>query len=155
MSPAPKSFHQEIIQNLLLIIGTFVRQKKLGKILPSPVDVKFSESESYQPDIVFISRENLSIIKDWGIDGTPDMVVEVLSASTAYYDLTHKKTVYEDFGVKEYLIVDPMERTAELFVLQSGKGYVSEGLLRNTGNIFLQTLSDLNITLEEIFDTGL
>lgn len=155
MSPAPKTFHQQIIQNLSITLGTYIRKKKAGKLFTSPIDVYFSENEVYQPDALFMAKENLSKIKDWGIEGAPDLVIEVLSVSTAYYDLTHKKRVYEDFQVKEYLIIDPMEQTAELFVQDNGNGFSSRGLLRTTGEVAFQTLPGLTLTLAEIFDSGL
>ena len=155
MSPAPKSNHQRIIGKIHYLIQKYLEQNRNGEVFLSPIDVYFSENEVYQPDALFMAKENLSKIKDWGIEGAPDLVIEVLSVSTAYYDLTHKKRVYEDFQVKEYLIIDPMEQTAELFVQDNGNGFSSRGLLRTTGEVAFQTLPGLAITLAEIFDSGL
>lgn len=153
MSPAPRSFHQEIILNIVFAMKNHARKNKCGKVYVSPIDVKLSEEEAYQPDIVYVAKENLGIVKELRIEGAPDLVVEVLSISTAYYDLTHKKKVYEDFGVREYIIVDPNELTAELFENQSGKGFVSKGLLRQHGTISPSLLPGLEIPLSEIFSS--
>lgn len=155
MSPAPQTAHQRIIGKTHYLIKGYLSTHHCGEVFISPIDVKFSDSEVYQPDIIYIAKENFGIVQDWGIDGAPDLVIEVLSASTAYYDLTHKKRVYEDFGVKDYLIIDPMERTAELFVLQPTGGFLSQGLQRNKGQISLPTISGFSLTLEEIFSTAL
>lgn len=153
MSPAPRSFHQEIILNIAHIIRNYLSANKIGKVYVSPIDVKLSDEEAYQPDIVYISRERLNIVTDLRIEGVPDLVVEVLSVSTAYYDLTHKKNVYEDFGVREYIIVDPIEFTVELFENHAGKGLVSKGLLRKNGSISPALLPGLEISLSEIFNS--
>ncbi len=71
-----------------------------------------------QPDIFFISRERLNIIGEKNIQGAPDLVIEILSESTAYRDLVKKKKIYASFGVKEYWIVDPEEKTVEIYLLE-------------------------------------
>ena len=151
MSPAPKSFHQQIVGNLYSELWLFLRKNQIGKVYISPIDVRFSENESYQPDIVFIENRKLDIIHEWGIDGVPTLVIEVLALSTAYYDLTHKKRVYEESGVKEYLVIDPMELTGELFRNDGNSAFVSQGVQRTKGKILFDTLPGFIVELEEIF----
>lgn len=155
MSPAPQTDHQRAIGKVHYLIQSYLSGHHCGEIFLSSIDVKFSDNEVYQPDIVYVAKENLDIVKNWGIDGVPDLIIEVLSASTAYYDLTHKRHVYENFGVKDYLIIDPIERTAELFLLQPDGKFLSQGLLRGTGKISLSTLPSLSMRVEEIFSSGL
>ena len=76
-----------------------------------------------QPDILFISKERRSIIGEKNIQGAPDLVIEILSEATAYRDLVKKKKLYERFGVKEYWIVDPQEKTIEIYAPE-GKAFV-------------------------------
>lgn len=151
ISPAPKILHQDIGGRIYAQILTLTEKDNSGKVFISPIDVRFSDNEVYQPDIVFISNSQSTIIKDWGIDGAPNLIIEVLSVSTAYYDLTHKKRVYEDFGVKEYLVVDPMELTLEQFYYKDREGFISNGLFRNEGEIPSKTLPGLLLNLKEIF----
>lgn len=115
MTPAPTTYHQIILMNLSNEIYNYVRKHKLGQVIVSPVDVYFSDVETYQPDIVFIRNENLKIIGEKRIEAAPDLIIEILSESTAYYDLKHKKNVYEKTGVKEYWIVDPMDKNIETY----------------------------------------
>jgi Uma2 family endonuclease len=68
-----------------------------------------------QPDVFFISRERLGILGELIVEGAPDLVVEVLSPSTFHIDLRRKMATYSQFGVREYWIVDPEERTVEVF----------------------------------------
>ena len=65
--------------------------------------------------MIYISEDRLSIIGEEKIEGPPDLIVEILSLTTAYYDLRHKKQIYEQHGVKEYWIVDPMEKSMEVY----------------------------------------
>src|SRR5574339_750639 len=79
MSPAPSVEHQLIISNIQIEIISLLRKKKMGLCVASPVDVFLDKYNAYQPDIVFISNDNITIIgKDGKIHGTPDIIVEVL-----------------------------------------------------------------------------
>src|SRR5437764_11988416 len=98
MTPAPGTQHQSILQNLNRIILKYVEQHKLGKVFFAPVDVVFKEHEVYQPDIVYVSKERTQIITKRAIEGVPELIVEILSPSTGYYDLVHKRKVYEERG---------------------------------------------------------
>jgi Uma2 family endonuclease len=76
----------------------------------SPFDVFFDEQNILQPDIVYISKEKSELLKDDGIHGAPDLIIEILSPSSGYYDTKIKKNLYEFHGVKEYWIVDPNDK---------------------------------------------
>ena len=115
MTPAPTTVHQRVSRRILRILDEFIVTNKLGEVFYSPIDVYFSETETYQPDIIFISGDRLSIIGEEKIEGPPDLIVEILSPTTAYYDLRHKKRIYEQYDVKEYWIVDPMEKSMEVY----------------------------------------
>ena len=73
----------------------------------APYDVVLSENNVFQPDIMFVSNENSKIITEKNITGAPDLIIEILSPATGYYDLTEKKEIYTEFAVKEYWIVEP------------------------------------------------
>lgn len=111
MSPAPTVYHQMIVWELGTQLRLFVKQYDLGLVVGAPVDVYFSETETYQPDLIFIAKERLTLVTEQKVMGAPDLVVEVLSPATGYYDLTKKQRVYQTAGVKEYWIVDPTEKT--------------------------------------------
>ena len=113
--PAPVPYHQILSKRIALELATFVEKNGLGEVLYAPTDVYFSEKEVYQPDIMFISRERMNIIGEKNIEAAPDLIIEILSPSSAYYDLRHKMRVYETSGVKEYWIVDPIEKGIEVY----------------------------------------
>lgn len=83
-----------------------------GEVFCAPLDVFLDQENAYQPDILFVSKERLNIIKEDGIYGIPDLIIEILSISNSYHDLKTKKNVYEKYGVKEYWIIDPMDKEA-------------------------------------------
>ncbi|MGI9861047.1 Uma2 family endonuclease [Moorella naiadis] len=121
LTPAPTSYHQIISSWLEFKMMAYVTANDLGMVLYAPLDVYLEKTETYQPDIIFVSRERLHIIKQEKIDGAPDLVVEILSPTTAYYDLRKKYREYEKHGVREYWIVDPGEQTIQVFTLEAGK----------------------------------
>ena len=115
MSPSPLTEHQIISKNLELIIYTHVKKNNLGLALNAPIDVYLNNKNAYQPDIIFISDKNKDIIKKHGIDGAPDLVIEILSPSNIYYDVRVKKDIYEKSGVIEYIIVDPRTKSIDVY----------------------------------------
>jgi len=123
MTPSPNTRHQEISRNLLRIIDVFLLQKPLGKIFAAPYDVVFSKDplQVAEPDLIFVSKEHLSIITEKNIQGSPDLTVEILSPSTESSDRRVKHSLYERFGVLEYWIVDPESQTLQVFRLLDGR----------------------------------
>ncbi|MBC8181990.1 Uma2 family endonuclease [candidate division KSB1 bacterium] len=115
MVAAPYTIHQTVSGNLEYELRTFVKNHKLGRIFDAPTDVVLDKTNVVQPDILFIARDRLNIITEKNINGAPDLVIEILSSSTAYYDLIEKKEIYEQFGVKEYWIVDPKKQRVDVF----------------------------------------
>lgn len=134
MSPAPLYGHQRILNEINNQLFTFVKIHQLGDVVVSPVDVYLDHQNAFQPDIVFIAREQMHIVEKDGVYGPPTLVVEILSPSTAGYDLKAKKDVYERCGVKEYWIVDPANKSVRGFFLNKGsygKPEKSRGLIRS------------------------
>lgn len=150
LTPAPGTRHQVVSFNLGLAMGNFVANNQLGKLLFAPVDVYFGETEVYQPDILFVARERLGIIEPEKINGAPDLIVEILSPTTAYFDLRKKFKVYEKSGVKEYWVVDPEEASIQVFVLREGRLVLAQEAER-TGEVFSYVLSGFTVRLEEVF----
>ena len=133
MSPAPTPKHQRIIGKLFRVLTDFVEKKKLGEIFFSPCDVFLDETaNAVQPDIIFISSDNSSLVGEDAIHGVPDMLFEVLSPGNSQHDLVRKKELYQKFQVKEYWIINPETNQTTGFFLKDGK-YVEIG--RFTGKI--------------------
>jgi len=105
MAPSPTVKHQDVLAEILTEIKIFLRVNPIGNALSSPCDVHIG-NEVYQPDILFIRNENKDVVITSHIIGAPDLVVEILSPSTAENDYGVKFDTYEKYGVKEYWIID-------------------------------------------------
>jgi len=121
ISPAPSTWHQDWLGQLGTRIYNFNERRKLGRVYFTPVDVVFSEENCMQPDIIFVANENQGIIQFRAVFGAPDLAVELISPSTGRRDKGVKKRLYEQFGVKEFWLGDPVTRELEVFTLQEGK----------------------------------
>ena len=104
-SPASTQ-HEFVFQFLLGLLGNYVSFYNLGTVLGSRTVVKVDDKNGYEPDILFVSNHNKAEITKTYIDGSPDFIVEILSATTKRYDLGSKRDYYEKIGVKEYWVVD-------------------------------------------------
>lgn len=92
-----------------------------GRLFFAPIGVEFPDTdEGVQPDILFVSTERLSIVTEDWIRGAPDLVIEILSPSTARRDRTVKRHLYERQGVAEYWIVDPDAKQVEVWRFVAG-----------------------------------
>ena len=147
---SPTTYHQRISGNLEYILREFVRRYNLGYIYDAPCDVVLSEENVLQPDILFITKERSEIITEENIQGPPDLVIEILSSSTAERDRTHKRTLYARYGVREYWIVDPDERTVEIMTLGE-EGFEAVGVYQGEARVESPLLPGLVIDLKRIF----
>lgn len=125
MAPAPLDLHQDVSVKISSRLFIFIEKKQLGKVRVAPYDVHFSKQNIFQPDIIFIANNNLDKIESKGIVGAPDLVIEILSPGTAQKDLGEKKDVYEQYGVKEYFVVDPEKKIVHSFILK-GKSFIEQ-----------------------------
>lgn len=126
VSPSPKINHQ----NIVLQVGASLRQiAPQGHVMIAPMDVYLDDSNVVQPDVFWVSDENEACIPVEGkyYKGAPDLCVEVLSPSTLRRDRTVKFLLYEQFGVREYWMIDPETATLEVWVFDGGK-YTRQGI---------------------------
>jgi len=122
VTPAPFDVHQAIIAYLIIELGIFLKLNPLGILRPGPRDVKFTNDLTYQPDILYLSKERLNINKKNYVDGAPDFIIEVLSKGTLSHDTREKFNDYEKYGVKEYWIIEPHDvYSSEFYYLVDGK----------------------------------
>ena len=150
MAPAPNIRHQTISLSLGLVLVNFVRNNGLGKVFLAPTDVVLSDLNVVQPDILYISNERREIITENNISGAPDLVVEILSPSTASRDRELKLGLYARFGVREYWIVDPDESSVQVMELGT-EGYDTIGCY-DSGEVESSVLPGFHIAIDEIFE---
>ena len=147
--PAPSFEHQDVLNKLNVLLYLFVESHSSGKILPAPFDVILSETIVVQPDIVFISSDNLKNIKNGRLFGPPDLVVEIVSPTSYVRDRYDKFALYERYGVKEYWIVYPELKAIEVWCLKDGK-YVLHSIAAGSGEVSSCVLKGLKVKVEEV-----
>lgn len=150
MTPAPNTEHQRISRKLEIRMVRFVEEKNLGEIFDAPYDVYLDKENNVQPDILFISKERLYIIGDNNVQGAPDLVVEIISESSAYRDTIQKKRLYARFGIKEFWIVAPREKMIEVYSLKDGKYHLITTYFYND-TLKSHILRGFEVELKEIF----
>lgn len=150
VTPAPTSRHQEIVTNLVTVLNVFVRSNGLGKVYASPLDVLFGEGDYLEPDIVFVRADHSDLVSDRGIEGPPDLVVEVVSPSTEARDRGIKLHRYRHYGVPEYWIVDPDDRRIEVWDL-TGASPESIAYAETDVLAWMPDQATLEIDLAELF----
>ena len=153
--PAPKrtTLHQRTLGNLAFSLYPFVEKEGLGEVIISSFDVVLSRTNVLQPDLIFVSREQQSIITDANIQGAPALVVEVISPSTANMDRELKRTIYAEHGVGEYWLVDPDARTISVMSLQD-KDFREVGNYGVGEVLSSPTLEGLALDLTRIFPSA-
>jgi len=123
MSPSPRTVHQRVVLRLGRILADHVERTNLGEVLLAPLDVVLSDNDIVEPDLIFISRTGHSIVTETNVQGVPDLLVEVLSASRPELDTRDKRNLYQRCGVPYYWLVDGENgRLTELQL--AGEAYV-------------------------------
>ncbi|GAC1306984.1 MAG: Uma2 family endonuclease [Mucilaginibacter sp.] len=150
MSPSPNSLHQAIAARLSQIILNFLDSKQEDGYVAISMDVLFDENNVFQPDVLYVSEERKDKIVKERVEGAPDLTVEILSPSNAYFDLRKKKEVYENYGVKEYIIIDPIAQNADLYALKDGAYYLHQKATKNE-QLNCVLLPGLKIDLSKLF----
>jgi Uma2 family endonuclease len=118
--PSPRRAHQKAVGNLFAILHAHVRAHDLGEVYVAPFDVILDPRTVVVPDLVFAVRDRLDIVAERGVEGAPDLLVEVLSPGTARRDRVRKLNAYARHGVRHYWLVDPEAKTVEALELVEG-----------------------------------
>lgn len=121
VSAAPSVYHQRVLSRLFVQLYRRIDESGAGYVVPAPVDTVLSQTDVVQPDIVVTLDRDEALIRRECIDRAPDLVVEVLSPSTAHRDRGLKLDLYQKAGVSEYWIVDPERRMVQQYVLTAGE----------------------------------
>jgi Uma2 family endonuclease len=114
--PSPSWTHAAVIASLITMLIPLVTRLG-GRWLTAPLDVFFQGANPVQPDILVLLPDWSGSLTQRGIEGAPDLLVEVLSPSNRGHDLLTKRALYARAGVREYWLVDPEERTIEILAL--------------------------------------
>jgi len=113
--PAPPPSHQLLIQRLLRRLHEASGDRYV--LLQGPCDLRLSDVEYRQPDLMLISYEHADMIGDTAVNGPPDLIIEVLTKTSDCLDRIVKKKNYARFGVSEYWIIDGENQQIEQYLL--------------------------------------
>lgn len=149
---SPNTPHQRVSRKLVYLLEHYNLQKRVGELFHAPYDVYLDEENAgIQPDLVFVTAGRKSIIRDSnGIVGAPDLIVEIISKSTMDKDRVLKKDLYEEFGIPEYWIVAPRNRSIEVYRLDKNR-YGLFAFAAEDGKIRSSVLPDFELDVKEVF----
>lgn len=154
MTPAPGTAHQETLINLACKMHEYLKDKPC-KVFIAPFDVRLAEKKETRNSCSNVVQPDISIIcdpkkiDDKGCVGAPDLVVEILSSSTASKDQVKKRRLYERHGVKEYWLIHPIERYAHIYALK-GDNFEFIGVFDDAATLESQIFTGLAVKMTEI-----
>jgi len=123
--PPVELSHSRIVHFTTLLVGVFVQERELGEVHGEQYQVRFTQLRRRRmPDLMFISNTNLRHLERMQFDGAPDLIVEVVSNDSQTRDRREKFLEYQQMGVREYWIIDPLVKGVEFYSLKR-KAYVA------------------------------
>ena len=149
VTPSPLSKHQLIVSIIASAFFLYLDDHPIGRLFMAPLDVILSDYDVLEPDLLFVLNEHRGIIQDW-VRGAPDLVIEVLSPSTARQDRGPKLKAYARFGVPECWIVDPDQQAVEVYRL-TRQVYELAQTLRDQESVTSPLLPGFALAVRELF----
>jgi Uma2 family endonuclease len=143
--PSPNPRHQDIVGNIFFEIKLFLLTHVLGRVFVAPIDVIFHIDDVIIPDVAFISVERQELVSKRGIEGAPDLIIEVISPSSVKRDLEVKRKLCQREGVLVYIAVDP-ERE-QVYGWDGDKSFV----LGKDDVLTCSVLPEFELVVEKIF----
>jgi Uma2 family endonuclease len=151
VNASPVTKHQRVSMRLIAEFSFYLREHPVGELFHAPLDIVFSRYDVVEPDLLYISNERREIITTKNIQGSPDLLVEILSGSNRKYDEVTKRALYERTGVGEYWIVDPDHDTVRIFRRNAAGRYEIAAELSRNETLTSPLFPMLEIQLDEIF----
>ncbi|NLD50327.1 MAG: Uma2 family endonuclease [Clostridiaceae bacterium] len=155
MHAAPSRIHQEILMEISKQFAIYLTGKPC-RIYPAPFCVRLDgkkddeEKNVVEPDITIVCDS--SKLDERGCKGSPDMIIEIISPSSAKFDRFVKFNKYEKAGVKVYWVVEPEQKLVSIFTLQSNGRYGRPEMYTDEDKITVSIFPDLEIDLKSVFD---
>ncbi len=123
MPSPPTVRHERLVGFLFTLVRMYCEDHDLGEVHGSRTAVMLAEDQVAEPDVLFVAKARAAIIRDAGVFGAPDLVIEVLSASTIAYDRGPKFRAYERAGVRELWLIDPYGPAGTEFYQRAGEAF--------------------------------
>ncbi|MGB4006663.1 MAG: Uma2 family endonuclease [Halanaerobiales bacterium] len=156
LAPAPSPEHQRISGELYRQISNYLLDKDC-QVFAAPFDVRLPEGEERDEEILTIVQPDILVVCDKskldqrGLKGAPDMVIEIVSPSTAGRDRGVKRDLYERNGVREYWLVDYSNKTIEVYLLNKGNSYGKPVVYSAEEKVPVNIFEGLEIELSLVF----
>lgn len=150
LMPGPTRDHQTALSWLVFYLILHVQLPGLGRVFAAPFDLLLPDARPVQPDVMIVLNHKLHFITDRGIEGPPDVVVEIASPGTRTHDRSTKLAAYARAGVPEYWLAEPADQTIEVLVLEAG-AYRSLGVFTGAATLPSRVVSELPVRIEQFF----
>lgn len=150
MTPSPSRDHQAVVTLLGSILLEHALSRGLGMVFVAPLDVVLTETNVLQPDILFLRAGRVPPRGAKNVSVPPDLIVEVVSPSSAEQDRELKMQVYARHGVPHYWIVDSDARTLEIYAL-AGDAYAAAGMFSGDATATTPLFPGLAIPLARLW----
>jgi len=157
MSPAPSRFHQKVSVRISASLFNYLKNRSC-EVYTAPFDVRFPNGIFEDKDIYTFLQPDLCVIcdssklDDRGCIGAPDIVIEILSPGNNKKELLYKYSIYEEFGVKEYWVIDPLNYTVQQHSLDISGKYIASGLFTMKDHVQSDILPGFELSLAELFE---
>jgi Uma2 family endonuclease len=154
VTPSPTLRHQALVGRLYFAIESWLRaHKSEGRVFLSPFDVVFSNYDVVEPDLIFIAGDQTDILTEANVQGSPALVIEILSPGTRRRDQGIKRKLFDRAGVREYWLVDPVQHVVTVFRRAGNRQFPPVAVLTAGENTHLATplMPGLSIALDELF----
>jgi Uma2 family endonuclease len=151
MAPSPSGWHQKAANLISYHLTTYVYFTGLGEVYVAPFDVELEPKTVVQPDVCVLLQENIQKYVISHIIGAPDLAVEVASPSTTLLDRRQKYMAYARAGVKEYWLVEPKQKSIEIFFLEEGM-YQSQGIFRGQEQLPTRLVEHFPVQAKQCFE---
>lgn len=150
VSPSPIPLHQTVLRRLKFALMEQLEHRGHAVIFNAPMDVILDPTNVVQPDLIILSSGRRYMITERAIEGTPDVLVEILSPTSLDRDTYIKRKLYERFRVGEYWVVDPDHGFVTVWRLVDD-GYGRRAHYDRTGTLTCPDFPSLSIPLVPIF----
>lgn len=144
--------HERIFMFLSFLMNGSVESRGIGMVAGSRLTMHLASCRKFEPDLLFVRREHLSLLNETELEGPADMVVEILSESTREYDLQEKREVYRAGGIEEIWFVDDEQRQMIVDRKEEG-GYKEE--VTHEGKVVSQVIEGFWVQAEWFWEERL
>jgi Uma2 family endonuclease len=150
VTPAPTTMHQTVSRRLQHSLMLQLEDKGVALVFNAPCDVILDDTNVVQPDLAIVRMTRRELVSNRGIEGPPNVVVEILSPSSKGQDEFLKKSVYARFNVPEYWLVNPDLGFITIFRIMDGV-YQEQTRLDRASTLTSVELPEVSVPLAPIF----